>query len=71
MRFDGKLTKQALLLGASHHHIIDTLNGLNESASLAAAQRGMQREWLRQALTQCLRIEGLGLVAVANQRGHA
>jgi hypothetical protein len=31
----------------------------------------MKRQRFRQALTQRLRVEGLGLVAVANQCGHA
>jgi len=47
----GQVTKQPLFLGASHHHVIDALHGLNESASFTAAQGGVQREWLSQALT--------------------
>jgi hypothetical protein len=31
----------------------------------------VQREVFRQALAQRLGVKGLGLVAVANQRGHA
>jgi hypothetical protein len=45
-----------LLLGAGHHHIVCALHGLHKCVRLAAAQRGMQREWLRQALAQRLRV---------------
>jgi hypothetical protein len=71
LRLHSQVTKQALLLGAGHHDIVCALYGLYKSARLTAAQRGVQRERLRQALAQRLRVQGLGLVAVANQRGHA
>jgi hypothetical protein len=45
-----------LFLGASHHHIVRALHGLNESPCLTTAQRGVQGEWLRQALAQGLRV---------------
>ena len=67
----GQVTKQPLFLGAGDHHIIGPLNRLNKSASFTAAQRVVQRERLRQALTEGFRVQRLGLVAVANQRGHA
>ena len=66
-----QIAKQSLLLGASHHHVVIALNRLEVGPDIAAAQRSVQRERFRQALTQRLRIEGLGLVAVANQCGHA
>ncbi len=71
LRLYGQVAKQALFLGAGHHHIVCALHGLQKCARLAATQRGVQRERLRQALAQCLGVQGLGLVAVANQRGHA
>ena len=65
-----QIAKESLLLGACHHHIVMALNRLEISADVATAQRRMERERFRQALTQRLRIERLGLVAVANQGGH-
>ena len=66
-----QIAKEPLLLGASHHHIVIALNRLQVSADIAPTQRSMKRQRFRQALTQRLRVEGLGLVAVANQCGHA
>ncbi len=69
-----KFAKQPLLLCASDHHIvlrIGVLHCANEFASFASAQRGVQLQRFIQALAQRLRVERLGLVAVANQRGHA
>ena len=56
LRLNGQLAKQALFLGASHHHIVGTLHGFDEGARFTTAQRGVQREVLRQALTQGLRV---------------
>ena len=66
-----QIAKECLLLGASHHHVVIALNRLEVSADIATAQRSVQRERFRQALTQRLRVQGLGLVAVANQCGHS
>lgn len=66
-----QITKQPLLLGTSHHHIVIALNRLEVSADITPAQRSVERESFRQALAQRFRVEWLGLVAVANQGGHA
>lgn len=71
LRLHRQLTKQALLLGAGDHHIVCALHGCDKGARFTATQSGVPCEVFRQALTQGLRVERLGLVAVANQRGHA
>ena len=51
-----QITEQSLLLGASHHHIVIALNRLEVSADITTAQRSVERQRFRQALTQRLRI---------------
>ena len=66
-----QIAKEFLLLGASDHYIVVALDRLQIGADIAATQRRVKRQWFRQALAQRLRIERLGLVAIANQGGHA
>ena len=65
-----QIAKEFLFLGTCHHDIVMALNRLEIGTDITSAQRRMQWERLRQALTQRLRVEGLGLVAIANQCGH-
>ena len=66
-----QIAKQALLLGASHHHIVTRLDGLLKGPRLAAAQGGVECQVFMQRRAQRLRVEGHRLVAVADERrGH-
>jgi len=66
----GQFGKQALLLGAGHHHGVLALDRPLKSAGLAAAQGGVFFQILTEGATQRLGLQGQGLVAIANQGGH-
>ena len=66
-----QVAKQALLLGAGHHHVLPGLDGLLERPCVTPAQGGVKGQVFMQCLAQRLGVEGHRLVAVANERrGH-
>ena len=65
-----QLAEQAALLRAGHHQLIGVARRFLECACLAAAQGAVQGQRFIKRLTQCHRVEGHGLVAVADQGGH-